>query len=131
MIVYNVSQKGLSSTKLDNFLHSLSMYLRFKPQIRNACMLCYFFLLFFYLLPTAHFLFSIHRATYFPVCCNRYVSSHKPQILHYLLKLRISFSQGENWQNFRSKVNQTMMQPKSTKLYVGPVDSVANDFLKR
>ncbi|KDR20887.1 putative cytochrome P450 301a1, mitochondrial, partial [Zootermopsis nevadensis] len=40
-------------------------------------------------------------------------------------------TQGQSWKNFRSKVNQTMMQPRSTKLYVGPIDSVANDFLKR
>ncbi|XP_023726868.1 probable cytochrome P450 301a1, mitochondrial [Cryptotermes secundus] len=40
-------------------------------------------------------------------------------------------TQGETWQKFRSKVNHTMMQPKSTKLYVAPIDSVANDFLKR
>ncbi|PNF13667.1 hypothetical protein B7P43_G16772 [Cryptotermes secundus] len=40
-------------------------------------------------------------------------------------------TQGETWQKFRSKVNPTMMQPKSTKLYVTPIDSVANDFLKR
>ncbi|KAJ9595932.1 hypothetical protein L9F63_012879 [Diploptera punctata] len=40
-------------------------------------------------------------------------------------------SQGAQWQKFRSKVNPTMMQPRSTKLYVGPMDTVANDFIKR
>jgi hypothetical protein len=43
----------------------------------------------------------------------------------------LPYSQGEEWQNFRSKVNQTMMQPRSTKLYVGPIDTVASDFIKR
>jgi len=43
----------------------------------------------------------------------------------------IPSSQGEEWQNFRSKVNQTMMQHRSTKLYMGPIDAVASDFIKR
>ena len=43
----------------------------------------------------------------------------------------LPYSQGEEWQNFRSKVNRTMMQPRSTKLYVGPIDTVASDFIKR
>jgi len=50
---------------------------------------------------------------------------------NHTISVTISFSQGETWQKFRSKVNQIMMQPKSTKLYVGPIDSVASDFLKR
>ncbi|GFG29406.1 hypothetical protein Cfor_03604, partial [Coptotermes formosanus] len=40
-------------------------------------------------------------------------------------------TQGEEWQKLRSKMNQTMMQPRSTKLYVAPIDAVANDFIKR
>lgn len=40
-------------------------------------------------------------------------------------------SQGEEWQQFRSKVNQPMMQPRSTKLYVEPIDDVAQDFITR
>jgi hypothetical protein len=43
----------------------------------------------------------------------------------------LPYSQGEEWQKSRSKVNQTMMQPRSTKLYVGPIDAVASDFVKR
>jgi hypothetical protein len=50
---------------------------------------------------------------------------------NYTIVVKISFSQGETWQKFRSKVNQIMMQPRSTKLYVGPIDSVANDLVKR
>ncbi|XP_069672594.1 probable cytochrome P450 301a1, mitochondrial [Periplaneta americana] len=38
---------------------------------------------------------------------------------------------GEEWRTFRSKVNQPMMQPRVTKLYVAPINSVADDFLKR
>ncbi|KAJ9595930.1 hypothetical protein L9F63_012877, partial [Diploptera punctata] len=38
---------------------------------------------------------------------------------------------GETWQKFRTKVNQTMMQPRSTKLYVAPIDAVADDFVER
>ncbi|PSN42151.1 hypothetical protein C0J52_18993 [Blattella germanica] len=39
--------------------------------------------------------------------------------------------QGEEWQKFRSKVNPTLMQPRYTKQYVGPIDTVAEDFIKR
>ncbi|KAJ4434894.1 hypothetical protein ANN_23465 [Periplaneta americana] len=38
---------------------------------------------------------------------------------------------GEEWQKFRSKVNQTMMQPRATKLYTGQIDLVAEDFIER
>lgn len=40
-------------------------------------------------------------------------------------------SQGPEWQQFRSKVNPPMMQPRSAKLYVGPIDAVAQDFINR
>ncbi|XP_069672037.1 probable cytochrome P450 301a1, mitochondrial [Periplaneta americana] len=38
-------------------------------------------------------------------------------------------SQGAEWQQFRTKVNQPMLQPRSTKMYVGPIDAVAQDFI--
>lgn len=43
----------------------------------------------------------------------------------------LAVTQGEIWQKFRTKVNQVMMKPRSTKLYVGPIDAVAKDFIQR
>ncbi|PSN42152.1 hypothetical protein C0J52_18994 [Blattella germanica] len=40
-------------------------------------------------------------------------------------------TQGEEWHTFRTKVNQIMLQPKTTKLYVQPIDAVATDFIER
>lgn len=40
-------------------------------------------------------------------------------------------TQGEEWYNFRSKVNGPLMQPKITKLYVPKFDQVAQDFVKK
>jgi hypothetical protein len=45
--------------------------------------------------------------------------------------LFLKFSNGEEWQIFRSKVNPSMMQPKAIKPYVAPIDKVATDFIKR
>ncbi|KAK7793319.1 hypothetical protein R5R35_011527 [Gryllus longicercus] len=39
-------------------------------------------------------------------------------------------AQGEEWYNFRTKVNKLMLQPKSVQRYVEPVDEVAEDFLE-
>ncbi|XP_049811773.1 probable cytochrome P450 301a1, mitochondrial isoform X2 [Schistocerca nitens] len=43
----------------------------------------------------------------------------------------VAVTQGEEWYNFRRKVNQPLMQPRSAKLYVGPIDQVAEDFVNR
>lgn len=40
-------------------------------------------------------------------------------------------AQGEEWHNFRRKVNPIMMHPKSTKLYIAPIHAVASDFIER
>ncbi|XP_046996455.1 probable cytochrome P450 301a1, mitochondrial [Schistocerca americana] len=40
-------------------------------------------------------------------------------------------TQEEEWYDFRRKVNQAMLQPRSAKLYVGPIDQVAEDFVNR
>ncbi|XP_049811771.1 probable cytochrome P450 12a5, mitochondrial [Schistocerca nitens] len=40
-------------------------------------------------------------------------------------------TQEEEWHDFRRKVNQAMLQPRSAKLYVGPIDQVAEDFVNR
>lgn len=40
-------------------------------------------------------------------------------------------TQGEEWYNFRSKVNGVLMQPKVIKLYVPKIDAVAKDFIKK
>lgn len=38
---------------------------------------------------------------------------------------------GESWYNFRSKVQQVMLQPRTAKLYVGAVQEASEAFLKR
>ncbi|GLH07258.1 Putative cytochrome P450 301a1, mitochondrial [Gryllus bimaculatus] len=40
-------------------------------------------------------------------------------------------SQGKEWHDFRSKVNQPMMQPKSANRYSSAVNDVAEDFINR
>lgn len=40
-------------------------------------------------------------------------------------------SQGEEWYEFRSKVQQVMMQPRATKVYVPGIDEVASDFIEK
>ncbi|XP_068083622.1 probable cytochrome P450 49a1 [Anabrus simplex] len=66
--------------------------------------------------------------------------TNSPSITTYRRELRRDFykgiegivaSQGKKWQDFRTRVNQPMMQPRNTKLYVGPIDSVAKDFIER
>lgn len=39
--------------------------------------------------------------------------------------------QGENWLKMRSAVNPVMMQPKTVKTYIDPIDEVAQDFVKK
>ncbi|KAJ9594070.1 hypothetical protein L9F63_014503, partial [Diploptera punctata] len=39
--------------------------------------------------------------------------------------------EGEEWQSFRSKVNPILMQPSAPRMYVAPIDAVANDFIDR
>ncbi|XP_049812226.1 probable cytochrome P450 301a1, mitochondrial [Schistocerca nitens] len=43
----------------------------------------------------------------------------------------VAFTQGEQWYEFRRRVNQPMMQPRSSKLYVPSIDKVAQDFTDR
>ncbi|XP_067001958.2 probable cytochrome P450 12a5, mitochondrial [Anabrus simplex] len=61
-------------------------------------------------------------------------------ILKYRHEMRADFfkgvegvksTQGKQWHDFRSSVNPAMMQPRNTKLYVGPIDSVAKEFIQR
>ncbi|XP_068083411.1 probable cytochrome P450 49a1 isoform X2 [Anabrus simplex] len=40
-------------------------------------------------------------------------------------------TQGKKWHDFRRSVNPAMMQPRATKLYVGPIDKVAKEFIQR
>ncbi|XP_067001952.2 probable cytochrome P450 49a1 [Anabrus simplex] len=40
-------------------------------------------------------------------------------------------SQGKAWQDFRTKVNQPMLQPRNKKLYAGPIDGLAKEFIER
>ncbi|KAJ9596905.1 hypothetical protein L9F63_012070 [Diploptera punctata] len=46
-------------------------------------------------------------------------------------KLPLQKYLGEEWHNFRTKVNQIMMQPRTTELYVGTIDAVVSDFIHR
>ncbi|KAK3927038.1 putative cytochrome P450 12a5, mitochondrial [Frankliniella fusca] len=39
--------------------------------------------------------------------------------------------QGKEWQEFRSSVNQVMMQPRNMFHYIGPVDQVSQEFIER
>lgn len=39
--------------------------------------------------------------------------------------------QGERWKEFRTKVNQIMLQPKIVKLYREALADVADDMIKR
>ncbi|XP_034236373.1 probable cytochrome P450 301a1, mitochondrial [Thrips palmi] len=39
--------------------------------------------------------------------------------------------QGKEWQEFRTAVNQVMMQPRNTKQYVEPIDRVSQEFVDR
>ncbi|XP_068083408.1 probable cytochrome P450 49a1 [Anabrus simplex] len=43
----------------------------------------------------------------------------------------LATSEGKEWQDLRSKFNQTMMQPRSAKSYVGPIDTVTEDLIDR
>nr|QZM07455.1 cytochrome P450 monooxygenase CYP301B1 [Lasioderma serricorne] len=38
---------------------------------------------------------------------------------------------GENWQNFRSKINQIMLQPRVAKLYTKSIEDTATEFVNR
>lgn len=39
--------------------------------------------------------------------------------------------QGEAWGDFRTKVNQIMMQPRNAKLYIPGIDEVSMDFVEK
>lgn len=40
-------------------------------------------------------------------------------------------SQDEDWYNFRSKVQQVLMQPQATKVYIPNMDKVAREFIDK
>lgn len=40
-------------------------------------------------------------------------------------------TQGKQWASFRTAVNQTMMQPRNAKLYVGVIDKVSQELIDR
>ncbi|XP_049960933.1 probable cytochrome P450 301a1, mitochondrial [Schistocerca serialis cubense] len=43
----------------------------------------------------------------------------------------VIFSEGEKWLELRRKVNRPMMQPRSAKQYMAPIDSIALEFVDR
>lgn len=40
-------------------------------------------------------------------------------------------SHGQQWDDFRSKVQQTMMQPNTAKKYLAPLNQITDEFLLR
>ncbi|XP_026478439.1 cytochrome P450 12b1, mitochondrial-like [Ctenocephalides felis] len=58
-----------------------------------------------------------------------YIKEKRPEIFKSVYGLL--HSHGEEWQNIRTKVNQPMMQIKVTRQYVGWIEEIANDFIKR
>lgn len=48
-----------------------------------------------------------------------------------VLKLLIFISQGPTWYETRTKVNPVMLQPKTAKKYIEPVEEIAEDFIER
>ncbi|BES90256.1 cytochrome P450 [Nesidiocoris tenuis] len=38
---------------------------------------------------------------------------------------------GEKWHKFRSKVQQSMLQPKTAKMYISPISETADEFVER
>ncbi|KAL3288378.1 hypothetical protein HHI36_002826 [Cryptolaemus montrouzieri] len=71
------------------------------------------------------------------------VMPHRPSMpsLHYYKqKLRKDFFHGNEgvigvhgpkWDEFRKKVQQVLLPPSAAKVYIEPLDIIANDFLKR
>ncbi|KAE8743189.1 Cytochrome P450 CYP12 [Frankliniella occidentalis] len=47
------------------------------------------------------------------------------------LPMSLVSSQGKEWQEFRTAVNQVMMQPRNIKQYVEPIDSVTQEIIDR
>lgn len=46
-------------------------------------------------------------------------------------RVSLASSQGQEWQEFRTAVNQVMMKPQNTKQYVEPIDRVSQEFVDR
>jgi hypothetical protein len=44
---------------------------------------------------------------------------------------KVSDRHGENWHNFRTRVQQAMLQPRTAKLYVKPIEETAMAFVRR
>lgn len=38
---------------------------------------------------------------------------------------------GKKWDDFRSQVQQIMLQPSTARKYVGPLNEIADDFMDR
>lgn len=58
-----------------------------------------------------------------------YREVHKPEL--YPAGSGLTTSQGHEWYEFRSKVQQVLMQPRATKTYVPRIDEVACDFIDK
>lgn len=45
--------------------------------------------------------------------------------------LFLIYRHGQAWQDFRSKVQQVLLQPKIAKLYMKPIEETADAFIER
>lgn len=50
------------------------------------------------------------------------------KVLYHLISV---VSHGESWYNFRSKVQQVMLQPRTAKMYVGSIEEASRSFQLR
>lgn len=56
-------------------------------------------------------------------------TKHRPEL--YPAGPGLITSQGQEWYDFRSKVQQLLMQPKATKVYIPGIDSVTCEFIEK
>ncbi|PSN38977.1 putative cytochrome P450 301a1 [Blattella germanica] len=66
---------------------------------------------------------------------NEELMPHRPSMpsLNYYKHISniIALQHGESWYNFRTKVQQPMLQPRTAKLYVKPIEETAKAFINR
>lgn len=66
-----------------------------------------------------------------PVRRGAYILEHYFRDLRKNYIVSLAVSHGKEWQDFRTSVNQVMMQPRNVTQYVEPIDNVAQDFVNR
>ncbi|CAG9800180.1 unnamed protein product [Chironomus riparius] len=58
-----------------------------------------------------------------------YRKEHRPDL--FKTSAGLAVEQDHPWHEFRTKVNQIMMQPRNVKMYIPVIDDVASDFIKK